>query len=299
MKKKTKALAVVLATVMALSSSITAFAVTYGGGNGTIEVDENGMKYKLADGTYATSEWVKIDGAITYSWFDENGYYDPTKEYEDPSLDLDESYFTIQPSDAHHNEGYDPLHPLAGVIDEWNLRVDESTINFIGSSTIHPVLTGQQETLEEITGLSAANRNKEQQILYYWFCNWLNSFDFENMSEMERALEIKKVLAQSSYDYDNENDKSEYWRTLYYVLIGKKGNCGEFATTAASLAKALGLKYRLDGGIDYGDWDYGGTHAVIYIQVDGNIYLCDNGFLDLETTFNHINMWDEPTLKID
>ena len=34
------------------------------------------------------------------------------------------------------------------------------------------------------------------QAIYQWFCKWLNGMDFENMSEMDKAREIQKVLSQ-------------------------------------------------------------------------------------------------------
>lgn len=109
------------------------------------------------------------------------------------------------------------------------------------------------------------------QALYQWFCNWLNGMDFENMSEMDKAKEIQKVLAQGI----NINGKDSNSRNAEYsVLIDKQGMCAEYAMTATSLAKALGLKTAVSGS---------GIHAVYYIQVDGIGYFGQNNTLNLNS----------------
>ena len=107
------------------------------------------------------------------------------------------------------------------------------------------------------------------QALYQWFCNWLNGMDFENMSEMDKAREIQKVLGQGVYDRDGVASRNGD----YSVLIDRRGQCSEFALTACSLAKALGLKSAISGT---------GTHSVYYIQVDGKAYFGQNNDLDLD-----------------
>ena len=187
---------------------------------------------------------------------------------------------------ANHNAGYDPAHPLAGKIDEWNLRLPYNMVGpmYICNSNVQAMLTGQMDqyfaepvgyytdsmgntihSTQEDYDRARAN----EQALYNWFCNWLNGMDFENMSEMDKAKEIQKVLASAEYEYGAES------RDPYYsVLINKKGYCGEFAMTAMGLAKALGLKSAVSGT---------GNHAVYYIQVDGVGYFGQNNVLNLDT----------------
>lgn len=192
-------------------------------------------------------------------------------------------------AEVHHNEGYDPEHPLAGKIDDWDLRLsdDNQMKRTVSSWNVNAMLTGQMEqyfaapvgeyvdargnhiyTSQE--DYNAAR--KSEQDLYNWYCNWLNSMDFENMSEMERAQEIKKVLGQCSYELGSV-DYSEKYRDDYSILINQKGKCSEFAMTATSLAKALGLKSGIDGSID---------HSWYYIQVDDKIYSGQNQVLSLD-----------------
>lgn len=187
---------------------------------------------------------------------------------------------------VNHNAGYDPAHPLAGKIDEWNLRLPYNMVGpmYICNSNVQAMLTGQMDqyfaepvgyytdsmgntihSTQEDYDRARAN----EQALYNWFCNWLNGMDFENMSEMDKAKEIQKVLASAEYEYGAES------RDPYYsVLINKKGYCGEFAMTAMGLAKALGLKSSISGT---------GNHAVYYIQVDGVGYFGQNNMLNLDT----------------
>lgn len=189
---------------------------------------------------------------------------------------------------ANHNAGYDPAHPLAGKIDEWNLRLPYQYIGpmYICNTNVQAMLTGQMdqyyaapvgESVNPSTGTTIYTSQEDynyarmtEQALYNWFCNWLNGMDFENMSEMDKAKEIQKVMAQVEFlTEDNEVGNSQY-----KILIEKKGACGACAVTATSLAKALGLKSAVSGT---------GNHAVYYIQVDGVGYFGQNNELNLDT----------------
>lgn len=201
---------------------------------------------------------------------------------------------------------YDPEHPLANVVDAWNLRLVETnfetgtmgTTNTISSWNVHAMLTNQMDqyymapvgvSINPTTGSTMYieeqdyNDNKtREQALYTWYCNWLNGMDFENMSEMDRAKEIQKVLGACHYD-QNGFDNNSNFRYDYSVLINKTGVCEEFAMTAMSLAKALGLKSAVSGS---------GTHAVYYIQVDGKIYGGQNQALNLDYVYTDVYYWD-------
>ena len=189
---------------------------------------------------------------------------------------------------ANHNAGYDPAHPLAGKVDEWNLRLPYQYIGpmYICNTNVQAMLTGQMdqyyaapvgESVNPSTGTTIYTSQEDydyarmtEQALYNWFCNWLNGMDFENMSEMDKAKEIQKVMAQvECLTEDNEVGNSQY-----KILIEKKGACGACAVTATSLAKALGLKSAVSGT---------GNHAVYYIQVDGVGYFGQNNVLNLDT----------------
>lgn len=189
---------------------------------------------------------------------------------------------------VNHNAGYDPAHPLAGKIDEWNLRLPMQTLTgfYVCNNNVQAMLTGQMDQYYAAPVGQSANpetgtigyvsqedydfHRNEEQTLYNWFCDWLNGMDFENMSEMDRAKEIQKVLAEIRFEGNGNSTKETYIHTL----IEKRGACGECAMTAAALAKALGLKAAVYNT---------GTHSVYYIQVDGVAYFGQNETLNLDT----------------
>ena len=299
MKKGYILTALTLAAV--LGSTMTSFAGW--------QLDKDGYWWQNDDGTYPTNTWQWLDGngdgiAECY-YFDGNGYMLANTTTPDGyQVNADGAWVqngvvqtqTTTPTSntgttANHNANYDPAHPLAGKIDEWNLRLPYNLIGpgYICSSNVQAMLTGQMdqyyaapvgESVNPTTGTTIyveqadydAARASEQ-ALYNWFCDWLNGMNFENMSEMDRAKEIQKFLWSCQYEY---NSSSENLNSNYRVLIEKKGTCGDFAAAASSLAKALGLKSAISG---YGD------HMTFYIQVDGVAYLGSNNGIDLDTPY--------------
>ena len=135
------------------------------------------------------------------------------------------------------------------------------------------MLTNQMEYYVEPSGPYGVEEQKEvEQVLYNWYCNWLNSFDFENMSEMDRAKAIKKVFSTKSYKiYRNEGNFTN--NASYKILIEGKGQCADFAMTARSLAKSMGLKSAIYGS---------GEHTAYYIQINGVTYEGGNQIFDLD-----------------
>lgn len=184
---------------------------------------------------------------------------------------------------------YDPAHPLANVVDAWDLKLPYQSIgpDYVCGSNIQAMLTNQMEqyymppvgdSVDPRTGaqMHVAQEDYDAtvyntQALYNWFCNWLNGMDFQHMSEMDKAKEIQKVLAQG-INITGENSNSR--NADYSVLIDKQGMCAEYAMTAISLAKAMGLKSAVGGT---------GSHAVYYIQVDGVAYFGQNNVLNLNS----------------
>lgn len=189
-------------------------------------------------------------------------------------------------AEIQHSEGYDTEHPLAGKIDDWDLRLPTKYLGefVVCNNNVQAMLTGQMDQyylspvgystdkLGNQIYTTQEGHDKavvEEQALYNWFCNWLNSMNFEGMSEMDRAKEIQRVLAQGiNITGENSNTRN----AEHSVLIDKQGMCAEYAMTATSLAKALGLKSAVSGT---------GAHAVYYIQIDGIGYFGQNNELNL------------------
>ena len=297
MRKLKKIVALLMTAAIALGTATTSFAASW-------QSDNVGWWWQNDDGTWPSNSWQWLDGngdgvAECY-YFGPDGYMLANTTTPDGyQVNADGAWVqngavqtqTTTPNTGatvNHNANYDPAHPLAGKIDEWNLRLPYNLIGpgYICSSNVQAMLTGQMdqyymapvgESTNPRTGTKIYTRQEEydaaranEQALYNWFCNWLNGIDFENMSEMDRAKEIQKVLAEGINDTGAGTGKD----SMYSVLIDKIGNCAQYAMTATSLAKALGLKSAISGT---------GNHAVYYIQVDGVGYFGQNNMLNLDT----------------
>ena len=170
---------------------------------------------------------------------------------------------------------YDPAHPLAGMVDAWNLRLVRTnyengtmgTTNLISNWNVQAMLTNQMDMYRNDLGIDQSI----EQILYNWYCNWLNSMDFRNMSEYQRAQEVRKIITAAEYEVGTGTEST------YAVLINKKGQCTDFAMTAKALSTALGLKCDVKGN---------GDHSWYYIYADGNRYVGSNNGIDLVNTIS-------------
>lgn len=280
MKRMKKAITIVIATATMASQAMTAMAAEW-------KQNEIGYWYQEDNGSYPTNSWKWINGRCYY--FDSNGYMLANTTTPDGyTVDATgawtvngavQTQSTGQTSGTvHHNKNYDPAHPLAGKIDEWRLRLTPesnalNTLYITGLPNVHAMLTNQMEYYVEPSGPYGVEEQKEvEQVLYNWYCNWLNSFDFENMSEMDRAKAIKKVFSTKSYKiYRNEGNFTN--NASYKILIEGKGQCADFAMTARSLAKSMGLKSAIYGS---------GEHTAYYIQINGVTYEGGNQIFDLD-----------------
>lgn len=296
--RRKKILALTLAVTMASSMSMTVLA-------GQWVQENNDFKYQEDNGSYPANTWKWIDGnndgvAECY-YFDGNGYMlSNTTTPDGYTVDASGAWLvngvvqtqaTGSTGNAGHSANYDPAHPLAGKIDEWDLRLPKNYIGYtmIVNDNIQALLTGQMDQYYIPPAGYSANPTtgtqmyvsqedydanvRNTQALYNWFCNWLNGMNFESMSEMEKAKEIQSVLAQG-INQTGMGDAVDFRNAQYSVLIDKKGVCAEYAMTATSLAKALGLKSAVSGT---------GDHAVYYIQVDGKAYFGQNNVLNLNS----------------
>ena len=300
-----KIVALVMAMAMVVGSNMTVFAAGW-------QQNATGWWWQNDDGSWPANSWQWLDGngdgvAECY-YFDGNGYMLANTTTPDGYTVNADGAWTVNgvvqtksvavnngnaaTGGVNHNAGYDPAHPLAGKIDEWNLRLgntgligNEDVIN-ICNENVQALLTNQMDkyyippvgnSINPTTGTQMYvfqedyDKNVHNtQALYQWFCNWLNGMDFENMSEMDKAREIQKVLAQGVYEGLGSSERNGY----YAVLIEKKGLCSEYALTACSLAKSLGLKAAINR--------MSSNHAVYYIQIDGKAYFGQNNDLDLD-----------------
>lgn len=188
---------------------------------------------------------------------------------------------------------YDSNMPLKRVVDFYALNIERITPENITDSSIRhhglgyhatditepftayvlTKLSGQKDNFRDLSWYSAEELDEYNTVVDL-LRNWLNSFDFEHMTETQRLEEIRKLLRGSSYDQAakearNTGDKSNYYR----VLVEKKGICIEFARTVKLLSLLLGLKCSIIGD---------STHTIYAIQADGIPYAGENGGIDYE-----------------
>lgn len=274
-----------MAVTLSMSMSTTVFAGQW---------EQSGNDWKYSENGSCLTGWQWIDGKSYY--FDNNGIMEKDTVIDGYILNSDGQWVvdgviqtqgTSETGNAAHSGNYDQVHPLAGMVDAWNLRLPTKYLGefVIANDNVQALLTGQMDqyyippvgySTNPTTGtqmyVSQEDYDKNvynTQALYNWFCNWLNGMNFETMNEMQRAKEIQKVLAQG---VNITGEGSNTRNADYSVLIDKKGMCAEYAMTATSLAKALGLKCAVSGT---------GAHAVYYIQVDGKAYFGQNNVLNL------------------
>lgn len=188
---------------------------------------------------------------------------------------------------------YDSNYPLKRVVDFYALNIEQITAaNYnsaelnhhglmdhnryiAGNSYYISRLSGQQDNFKNAEAYFDEEKRNDAEAVMNFLRDWLNSFDFEHMSEMDRAKKIAEVTKAAQYNAGKEAIQDHYKHSSYYrVLIERKGFCMEFAETAELLASLVGLKHSTVSALQI-------DHEACVIQVDGAPYLSDNGFLDL------------------
>lgn len=192
-----------------------------------------------------------------------------------------------------HNVPYDSNYPLKRVVDFYALNIERITKDNLYSADIdhHDLrehnqyilgidyiisrLSGQTDNIRTADEYFDETKRADTEAVCDVLRNWLNSFDFEHMSEMDRAKQVAALLKQAHYDDEaartrNPGPKS----SAYRVLVEHKGICQDFAAVGELLAALVGLKHAqlTSATLD---------HVAYAVQVDGVPYEGENGFLDL------------------
>lgn len=188
---------------------------------------------------------------------------------------------------------YDANYPLKRVVDFYALNIEQITAanynsaelnhhglrghnQFIaGNSYYISQLSGQPDNFKNDEAYFEDSKRNDAEAVVNVLRNWLNSFDFEHMTEMERAKQIAAVLKKCSYDFEAAASRDHGPHSSYYrVLVEHKGVCQDFAASAELLAALVGLKHDTFGAPQI-------NHDAYVIQVDGAPYGGDNMDLDL------------------
>ena len=265
----------------------TDYVLVYGGAYGdyksagyTDKQYPNGQRYPTFD-TWVTPDGFTIDylGRI----LDANGRIQ-TATAEQLGLSYEAGKIRDVP--------YDSNYPLKRVVDFYALNIEQITAanynsaelnhhglrehnGFIANNSYYiSCLSGQPDNFKNDEAYFDESKRSDAEAVVNVLRDWLNSFDFEHMTEMERAKKIAEVLKKCSYDFEAAAAHDHGPHSSYYrVLIEHKGVCQDFTECAELLASLVGLKHDM--------WASDQEHVAYVIQVDGAPYGGDNMNLDL------------------
>lgn len=81
---------------------------------------------------------------------------------------------------------------------------------------------------------------------------FLNSFDWKNASDMEKAVNICNWIQKADYDYDNLSNVDAESHNLYGCLVEKKALCDGYTEAARVLGLCVGLPVDQIGSANHG-----------------------------------------------
>ncbi|RHU37162.1 hypothetical protein DXD54_08205 [Clostridium sp. TM06-18] len=265
----------------------TDYVLVYGGLFGdyksagyTCKIYPNGQSYPTFD-IWTTPDGITVDYLSRV--LDENGKI-RTATAEQLGISYEAGKIRDVPYDANY--------PLKRVVDFYALNIEQITAanynsaelnhhglrdhnQFIaGNSYYISQLSGQPDNFKNDEAYFEDSKRNDAEAVVNFLRDWLNSFDFEHMSEMDRAKQIADLLRPCKYDFEAAAKRDHGPHSSYYrVLIERKGVCQDFTECAELLACLVGLKHAIfTANID---------HEAYAIQVDGVPYGGDNMTLDL------------------
>ena len=109
--------------------------------------------------------------------------------------------------------------------------------------------------------------------------SFLNSFDFKNASDLEKAQKAAAYVSRASYDYgtyesiqDGNAAYEDNWQTasIYGCLVNKKCVCAGCSDAFRTLVRMMGLPCITESTRDH-QWDY--------VRIDGQWWMHSNGNL--------------------
>lgn len=261
---KKKLLTAVMTAIFIIGSATTSFA-------GQWIQDGSNWKYRNDNGSYAAN-WQWIDGKSYY--FDQNGnMLTNTTTPDGYTVNADgvwvengiEQTKNANASTKASTGSYDPQYPLKGYMEPWFVTspVTGTTAwksdpnNFFYESNNHlqyalDLATQNRDPLSlnyfagrelaaiaKLTGYPATglegHTSEEVESLAAEIRNFLNSFDWRNATDYEKAVRIAKRIAQADY---LSQEGTQY---SYSCLIDGKANCDGYTDAAYLLSACVGL----------------------------------------------------------
>lgn len=256
-----------LCLVMGISLAMTMPALA-----GTWQEDSVGWYYQNDDGSYQKNGWFQ-DGDGKWYYFDANGYMltntitpDGYQVGSDGAMISNDTSASTGRNDEfplRGTVGYQPgLEAGSAVLFRNNpeyAQINTFKLTYINSNKVLIYLAGLQPGGDPMTAEEMAVVNAVR--------DFVNSFDWKNASEYERAAYAAEYVAErcvykeTNIKYDGMNENS-----VYSVLINGVSVCDGFADAYHLLTRAVGLKsvYISNAG-----------HAWNYVMVDGSWYEVD------------------------
>lgn len=286
------------AAMLTMLANSTAFA-------GQWKSDSNGWWYQNDDGSYPANGWQWIDGngdGVSESYyFDGNGYMlSNTTTPDGYTVNADGAWTqngTVQTQGAASVATSDEF-PLKGKVEKYFGHEDSVGLcwywtgpHVIREGVVPAGMTGlsyvYQKAVEDrdptyyvgfsqrsiaviakLAGITDKNPTSDQaetQELYNEVVSFMNSFDWRNASDIEKATRICERIHKASYDWDaaNESMTTGWSESLSYgaygCLVKGKAVCQGYTEAAHLLGMAVGIKTMEMG-------DVGHTYPVFLVD---------------------------------
>ncbi len=202
------------------------------------------------------------------------------------------SFYTRDADPANFDKKY--LGSNAGVVQEYAYALSGNLADY--EAMYKKMTTGTAGFVYPNPSVTEDNYPELQQVLGE-IRNFLNSFDFKNASEKEKAQKAAQYVSRASYDYEtywNSFAGSSYyrdnWRTasLYGCLVDKKCVCEGYSDAFHTLARMVGLLCVTSSN---------STHQWDYVRIDGEWWTHSNGELYSPGTAVRVDGMTLPTFE--
>ena len=269
-----------VATMLSMLAISTAFA-------GEWKSDNAGWWYQNDDGSYPTNTWQWIDGngdGVSESYyFNENGYLITNSSKDGYTVNADGAWTVdgvVQTQNANNATTTSDEFPLKGKVEKylgnedgflcwyWTgahviydgvvpagmtgmTYVDQKSVEH-RDATYHVGLSQYgMDVLAKLSGYpykNAVSDTPEANSLLSEVKAFMNSFDWRNASDLEKATRICNRIHQASYDHDaaNEAQTTGWSESLSYgaygCLVKGKAVCQGYTEAANLLAICVGLQ---------------------------------------------------------
>lgn len=304
--KKRRILIAVLSGILAVTP-ITAYAA-----EGWVQ-DERGWRYEEFDGRWRTDGWVTDENNENIGYYlDENGYmltncYTPSGVWVDENgAWYDENYGEVKAVEVQTNRvpTTQPIpqdYPLQGtfpytIADDGMAYPFTNNIEYAQINDFNP--RGMMEmyngyVLCYLAGLPTPTLTDYELAVALKTKEFLNSFDWKNASEYEKAYQAALFIAERcNYSSNTDDIGSVENNTSYGCLINGQSLCDGFAQAYHLLTRAVGLRSYQVRSI---------SHSWNYVEIDGTLYeldltnICDNIF----TFDNKLSFIKEDLTKVN